>query len=280
MPRFVPIYSAGAQYQHFQTLQRRREKRHRSREFIVEGVRHINLAIEHGWPINGLIYTRDAPLSDWAEAILASGRADAHFELRGELLADLSAKEHPSELMALIGMRNERLNSIPTPRDLLLVVFDRPASPGNLGTLIRSADALGAHGIVITGHAVDLYDPETIAATTGSLFALPAVRLDSHVDLLRWLDKVSQLLPDLQLVGTDEAGETAIDDHDLTKPTVLLVGNETWGLSATYRSVADTLLRIPIGGAASSLNAAVAGSIALYEIGRQRREPRQLTIDD
>jgi TrmH family RNA methyltransferase len=159
-------------------------------------------------------------------------------------------------------------------------VFDRPGSPGNLGTLIRSCDALGADGLIVTGHACDLYDPETIRASTGSLFALPSVRLPSQAELLPWLGSLRAAHPSLQVVGTDEDGERAIAAHDFTRPTVLLLGNETWGLSQGYRQLADALVRIPmaqradasgvIGGAASSLNVAVAGSIILYEVQRQR----------
>jgi TrmH family RNA methyltransferase len=75
------------------------------------------------------------------------------------------------------------LAKIPIKEDLLVVVFDRPSSPGNLGTIIRTCDALGADGLIITGHAVDVYDPETISATTGSLFSLPIVRLPSQKDM-------------------------------------------------------------------------------------------------
>ena len=90
-----------------------------------------------------------------------------------------SNKSEPSELLALVAMPADDLDRIPLSPDLLVVAFDRPASPGNLGSIIRSCDALGAHGVIMTGHSVDLYDPETISASVGSLFALPVVRLPS-----------------------------------------------------------------------------------------------------
>ncbi|HWQ15954.1 MAG TPA: RNA methyltransferase [Roseiflexaceae bacterium] len=269
-PRVIRIYSENSDYQHIETLRRNRAKRQRHRELFVEGVRPINLALRHGWQVNAFVYAPERPLSDWAAGILRRSSARAHVELPARLLEQLSLKDEPSELLAVLAMPEDRLERIPVSANPLVVVFDRPGSPGNLGTLIRSCDALGADGLVVTGHACDLYDPETIRASTGSLFALPSVRLPSHAVLLPWLDALRAAHPDLQVVGADERGERAIAAHDFTRPTVLLLGNETWGLSQAYRQLADALVRIPIGGDASSLNVAVAGSIILYEVGRQR----------
>ena len=151
------------------------------------------------------------------------------------------------------------------------MVFDRPASPGNLGTIIRSCDALHVDGLVITGHAADLYDPETISATTGSFFALPVVRLPSRKELMPWFATIEQTIGSFQIVGSSAKAEEEITTHDFTKPTILVIGNETWGLSAGYKELCDSIVRIPIYGSATSLNVACAASVMLYEIDRQRR---------
>ena len=142
--------------------------------------------------------------------------------------------------------------------------FDRPASPGNLGSIIRSCDALHADGLVITGHAVDLYDPETISATTGSFFALPVVRQAGFSDLLPWFDQIRAKLGTFQLIGTSEDAPETIDQHDFQGATLLALGNETWGLSAAYQQSCNMLVKIPMSGSASSLNVASAASILLY----------------
>ena len=152
----------------------------------------------------------------------------------------------------------------------LVVLFDRPASPGNLGSLIRSCDALGADGLLVTGHATDVYDPECVRASTGSLFSVPVVRIHQQAVLNNWLGTFRERWPTLQQVGADEAGPCRLDEHDFRAPTLLLLGNETWGLSAGYKAQCDVLVHIPMHGAASSLNVASAGSILLYEIARQR----------
>jgi 23S rRNA (uridine2479-2'-O)-methyltransferase len=257
------VSSRNAAFQQWQALLTNRTKRQRAGEFLVQGVRPITLADRHGWPIRTLLHT-DGPTSRWAADLLR--RHDGTM-LSAELMRELGEKDE-AELIAVVGLPEDRLDRIPQPSDALVVVFDRPATPGNIGTLIRSADAFGAHGVVITGHAADPYDPRAVRASTGSLFAIPVVRVPSHREVLDWTSA--------RIVGTDEHGGTDVADADLTGPTAIVVGNETTGLSAAWREAADQTVRIPITGAASSLNAAVAGTVVLYEAARQRtvRRPR------
>lgn len=270
-PRVKQIYSENNDFQYAETLRRNRTKRHHHREFFLEGVRPINQALAHGWTVTAFLYSRERRLSDWAEHILARSTARVHFELPLTLMDKLSQKSEPSELIALVAMPADDLARIPIRPTLCVVICDRPASPGNLGAIIRSCDALNAQGVIITGHAVDLYDPETISATTGSLFATPVVRVASPTDLLPWFDTIRQAIGPFQIVGSDEGGTIEVAAYDFTKPTFLVVGNETWGMSLAFRNMCDTIVTIPMGGSASSLNVACATSIILYEIDRQRR---------
>jgi len=256
VPRTVSTRNAA--FQQWQALLTNRTKRQRAGEFLVQGVRPITLAAEHGWDIRTLLHA-GAPRSRWADELLS--RYD-HVELSDELMRELGEKDE-QELIALVGLPEDRLDRIPQRDDLLVVVFDRPATPGNIGTLIRSADAFGAHGVIVTGHAADPYDPRSVRASTGSLFAIRVVRMPSHREVLAWSTG--------RIVATDEHGATDVDAVDLTGPTVVLIGNETTGLSAAWREAADETVRIPMTGAASSLNAASAGTVILYEAARQRR---------
>lgn len=276
-PRIVKILSENNDFQYAETLRRKREKRHKMNEFFVEGVRPINQALQHNWSIRAFLYTRERKLSDWAENILRHSTASIHYELPLHLHTKLSNKEEPSELIALVTMPPDDLTRIPVTKNFLAVVFDRPASRGNLGTIIRSCDALNANGLILTGHSVDLYDPETISATTGSFFALPSIRLPSQKELLPWIDRVRKQLGWVQIIGSDEHGSVEISQHDFRQPTILIVGNETWGMSAAYRDLCDTIVNIPIQGSASSLNVACATSIILYEINRQRLGPGKVS---
>jgi len=271
-PNIIKIHSENADFQHIETLQRKREKRQKHKEFFVEGVRPINQALEYNWTINAFVYSKEKALSDWAKGILKRSQAKAHFELPLRLLKKLSNKQEASELIAIVSMREDSPSRIPVKKEMLIVIFDRPASPGNLGALIRSCDALSVDGLVITGHAVDLYDPETISATTGSFFALPIVRMPSHKELLPWFEEIRRAIGQFQIVGSSAKAQRELSEHDFTKPTMLVVGNETWGLSASYKELCDVTVRIPIYGSATSLNVACAASIMLYEIDRQRRK--------
>jgi tRNA G18 (ribose-2'-O)-methylase SpoU len=270
-PRVVKIYSENNNFQYAETLRRNREKRQKNKEFFVEGVRPINQALKYNWNIRAFLYSREKALSDWAKDILRDSKATTHYELPLSLLDKLSNKSEPSELIALVSMPEDDLSRILIRQNMLVVVFDRPASHGNLGTIIRSCDALGVAGLIITGHSVDLYDPETISATTGSFFALPTVRLPSHKELFPWFDIIREKIGPFTIVGSSEKAENDISAHDFTQPTLLVVGNETWGMSASYTELCDTIVKIPMYGSASSLNVACATSIILYEVDRQRR---------
>ena len=122
----------------------------------------------------------------------------------------------------------------------------------------------------MTGHAADVYDPRSVRASTGSLSGVPAVRVPSHHEVMAWVAERREQGCPLRMVGTDEHGETGLFDFDLTGPTLLLTGNETKGLSTAWREACDHMIRIPMTGTASSLNAANAATAILYEAARQR----------
>lgn len=267
MSRAVRVSTRNASFQQWQALLTNRTKRHRSGEFLVHGVRPISLAVDHGWEIRDLIYPDHHSLSGWAREMLERSGARP-VAMSAELVAELAGKE-AAELIAVVGM--PEAPPLPTSTDphLLVVIFDRPTTPGNIGTLIRSADAFGAAAVVVTGHAADPYDPKSVRASTGSIFALPVIHAEGPDDVLPWAG--------VQLVGTDEHAAVDVADHDLTGPTALLIGNETSGLSAAWKAAADVLVRIPITGAASSLNAATAATVVLYETNRQRARSGRTT---
>ncbi|MFD5028700.1 RNA methyltransferase [Streptomyces sp. NPDC058373] len=270
MPAAQRMTSRNARFQQWESLLTNRNKRTRAREFLVQGVRPISLAVEHGWPVHALIHDGKRKLSRWAEELLRTVGTE-RIAMAPDMLADLGEKnENAPELVAVVGMPADDLDRIEVGRDFLGVLFDRPTSPGNIGSVIRSADAFGAHGLIVSGHAADVYDSKSVRASTGSLFALPAVRVPSPAEVREWVDaKRAQGTP-VVLVGTDEKGDCDVFDFDFTQPTLLLVGNETTGLSSTWRELCDHTVSIPMTGAASSLNAANAATAVLYEASRQR----------
>ena len=265
MPRLLKVSTANAAFQRLEVLLRNRTKRHRYGEFVVEGVRAINGALAAGWTIRAFAYPRGRQLSRWASSILETSAAESHLEMAPELFETISGKEEPPELIAVAAMHSDALDRIPVGSGATVVVVDRPASPGNLGTLIRSCDAFGVTGVIVTGHGVDLYDPATIRASVGSFFAVPCIALPSHRELEDWVRDVRQSYADLTLVGTSARASVSLREFTWPCEVVLVIGNETAGLSHAYRELCDALISIPMHGTATSLNAAVATSIVLYD---------------
>jgi len=265
------VLSRNAQFQVWEALLSSRNKRQRLGEFLIHGVRPISLAVEYGWPLRQLLYPAGERLSSWAERLMREADVPA-IPLDPVLLSELSERDDADalELIAVGALLPDDLGRLSAGKDLLGVVFDRPTSPGNIGSLIRSADAFGASGLIVTGHAADVYDPKTVRASTGSLFHLPVVRVPSPTDLLDWVTAKRERGLPVKLVGLDERGATLVTDCDLTGPVLTVIGNETVGMSTRWREACDEIVRIPIGGAASSLNAASAGALVLYEAARQR----------
>ncbi len=270
MTGVLRVTSRNAMFQQWQALLANRSKRQRAGEFLVQGVRPISLAAEFGWRFRALIYDAERPLSRWAESLLHEVGAPQVAMAPG-LLAELGEKTGSSpELVAVLEMPGDDLGRIQADDGFLGVVLDRPANPGNTGSIIRSADAFGADGVIVTGHAADVYDPRSVRASTGSLFALPVVRTASHGEVTAWLAARRARGCPIVLAGADEHGDRDVFDVDFTRPALLVVGNEAAGLSSRWRELCDHLVRIPMAGAASSLNAANAATAILYEIARQR----------
>jgi 23S rRNA (uridine2479-2'-O)-methyltransferase len=264
------VSSRNARFQQWQSLLTNRGKRQRAGEFLVQGVRPISLAARFGWRFRALIYDAERPLSRWAQGMLHDIDTVQVAMVPG-LLAELGEKAGGSlELVAVVGMPDDDLDRIKVAGSFLGVVLDRPANPGNIGSVIRSADAFGAGGVIVTGHAADIYDPRSVRASTGSLFALPVVRSPSHRELAAWVAAQRTGGHPIVLVGTDEHADRDVFDVDFTQSTLLLVGNEATGLSSVWRGLCDFTVGIPMTGAASSLNAAAAATAVLYEAARQR----------
>ena len=268
------VTTRNAAFQQWQTLLTNRTKRHRAGELLVQGVRPVSLALEAGWQIRAVLTDGDARLSQWASEALSKARhaGAVHYKLASDLIAELGEKEDGApEVLLVVAMPSDDLERIPTSPDMLAVALDRPTSPGNVGSITRSLDAFGGSGLIVTGHAADPYDPRAVRASTGSTFTVPTVRSASATPVLEWVEQVRASGIALQLLGTDERGDVELPDADLTRPTLILTGNETTGLASVWREACDVMVRIPIGGHASWLNAANATTVMLYEAIRQRR---------
>jgi len=260
----LKIGKRNSTFQHIVVLKTNRYKRFEHKEIFVEGVRNINLALKYGWKIKNWIYGDYQKLSDWAKQTITRNKTIENYSLDSDLLKEISGKTDTSELMAIFEMK--KFEILPRQKsNPLYVLFDRPSKKGNLGSIIRSSDAFGVDGIFVTGHSVDIYDPEVIGASMGSYFAIPIEKIDTNNEVIQKFNNIKKEYPDLQIIGTTELGSENIRAINYKKPTIIMIGNESLGLSKFLLDNCTLRAKIPMVGEASSFNAACAGSIFLYE---------------
>jgi len=266
------IYSKNSTFQKLKVLKTNRNKRYKYNEFIIEGVRNINGAIKNNWQINSFIYLEGRTPSRWAANLLENCRTEVNYELDGDLMTELSGKEETSELIAVARMNRGEPATIKLSDNPILALFDRPSNKGNLGTFFRSCDAFGVEQVIITGHSVDVYDPDVITSSMGSFFSMPFITLADNMQIDGYIDMLRQQYPQLKVIGTDERGQTAVFDIDMNTPILFLMGNETHGINRHLLDICDVVASIPMSGnsSASSLNVSCAATVVLYEAARQR----------
>lgn len=263
------ITSASADFQLLEALRTNRRTRTRQGRFLVEGVRAVDRALAAGWPVQAVLTPIGHEPSRWARAVVDAVRTGGgrHDQLAPELFERLTDREERPELLLVASIVTPALEDVSLPDDAVVVVVDRPASPGNLGTILRTSDALGAAAVVTVGHSAHLFDPRTVRASVGSLFAVPAVQADGPADVAVWLDgwRARAAAP-VTVYATDEHGDVAVGEAPLGRPAVVLLGTERTGLARGLRELADVTLRIPMAGSATSLNVAVAHGIVLHAV--------------
>lgn len=250
---------------------RRRKYRQREGYFLAEGIRIVEEALTCGAAVETLIYAPDLLVSERARALVSQVEQSRRLALAGDVFRRLSERNEPQGIAALIRIEDRSLATIPPSDDMLVIVAYQLRDSGNLGSIIRTADATGATGVVVVGPSVDIYDPHTVRATMGSLFALPIVRLSGEAALSQWYADVRTAGVPLFVVASSAHGQQDYFEVDYNRPLALLVGSESHGLPAPTRAEADALVRLPMIGRATSLNVSAATAALIYEAIRQRR---------
>jgi TrmH family RNA methyltransferase len=259
------IDSESAAFQLLEALRHNRRKRTQRGELLIEGVQPIDRALAAEWPIRSVIVADGTAPSGWARGVLERLPDVERQVVRPDLFARLADREEPPELLLVGAIPSTGLADLTPPADGVVVVVDRPSQPGNLGTILRTSDALGARAVITVGHGAQLWDPRTVRASVGSVFSLPAIECDGPDALATWLARWREHAP-VTVVATDEDGEREVAPGTVTAPALLLLGTERTGLSRGLRDLADVTLRIPMAGSASSLNVAVAHGIVLHAL--------------
>jgi TrmH family RNA methyltransferase len=257
---------------HVKYLRSLRMRKYREREsrFLIEGIRIVEEALDRGAPLETLVYAPDLLVSDRAQALVEQVAPDRRVALAADVFGSLSDRDRPQGIAAVVQIEDPPLVSLPLDETMLTLVAYQLRDPGNLGAIIRTADAAGVTGLVVVEPAVDLYDPQAVRATMGSLFALPIVRVADESALLAWYAEARQVEPELVVIGTSAHARELYYDVNYCRPVVLLLGSERHGLPETMRRPADHLVRLPMAGRATSLNVSAAAAALIYEVVRQR----------
>jgi TrmH family RNA methyltransferase len=249
-------------------LVRLRERRTRDEEraFLVEGYREVQRALEKKAALDELYYSPGWFLGGNEPVLLAEAHAAgaALFELSKEAFAKVAYRERPDGILAVAPQWRRTLAGLKLPAEPFLLVVEAIEKPGNLGTILRSADAAGCHAVVVCDPVTDLFNPNVIRASTGVLFSVPCVVEESGA-VLAWLRERG-----VRVVATTPAAAGLYTESDLRGPLAVVMGSEQYGLSDFWLGNADLSVRIPMAGQADSLNVAMAALITLFEAVRQR----------
>lgn len=243
------------------------DRRHRRQEgaFVVEGTQPVGRALEAGWDVEVLIVAPGL-LTETGAAIVAAQQARGIrvAQVSTELFGRMSDREGPAGLAAIVRGGLTQAQHLPVAPGSVYVALHEIGNPGNLGTVIRTADATGTAGVILVGDTADPFAPTAVKASMGSLFAVPVAQVRDADAFFTWAQAA-----DVHVLATSSRAD---NDHWSTRyrpPLVILLGAEGAGLPAEVLALADQRIRIPMTGTAESLNLAVAAGVMLYEVRRQ-----------
>jgi RNA methyltransferase, TrmH family len=245
------------------------DRRHRRREgaFVVQGAQPVWQAVEAGADIEVLITAPGLLREPAAEMVSEQeARGVRVARLSEQLFARIADREGPTGLAAIVRGRIPGLDELAVRQDAVFVALHEVANPGNLGTIIRTADAAGAAGVILIGPAADPFDPAAVKASMGALFSVPVAAEPSSSAFLGWCRQNG-----IAVAVTSAAGSGSMWNIEIPRPVAILMGSEGPGLPEDLLAAGDIRLKIPMTGTAESLNLAVATGILLYEARRQSR---------
>lgn len=246
-----------------------RDKKHRRDEglFLAEGLRILTEAADSGFVPEFIFFTKEGfqhPLSKRLIDRVEAGGGEA-IETDRDILSKLSGKDNPQTVIGVYRAFDTALERIDRGAADIWMVAQSLRDPGNLGTILRTGDAVGAGGLILVDDCVDPFSTEAVRATMGALFT-------QRIAIARWPQFVAWLREGPgQLVGTSLKATADYQAPRYAPPTFILIGNEAQGLPAEYEAECDLLVKIPMLGRADSLNAAVATAVMAYEVLNQRR---------
>lgn len=256
--------TANPRIKHIRSLQHRQE-RERTGQFFIEGIRIVTEAVQMEAEVTTIVYAPGLLKTQFALDLVQAQqeRGVPGLEVTPEVFKSLSSKEGPQGIGAVVRQRWEMLEHIRLNDELCWVALDAAQDPGNIGTILRTSDAVGGAGIILLGNSADPYDAGALRASMGAIFSQCLVKA-SFAEFARW--KQTHHYP---VVGTSGAASTSYRSAAYLRPLVLLMGSERQGLSHEQQALCNMVVSIPMVGRSDSLNLAVATGVMLYELFHQ-----------
>lgn len=235
-------------------------------QYFIEGIRFVEEALKEKAVINSIVVSENLNNVKGGEEILekVKGLKVPVYTVRDKIFKDISDTENPQGIMAVVKMTASSLEEI-LRKGSLIIVMDAIQDPGNMGTIIRTADAAGVTGIIVSKGCVDTYNPKVLRSTMGSIFH---VNIHNTEDLSETINKIKER--GITVLAAHLQGEANYFEQDMKRDCAIIIGNEANGISDDAAQQADVLVKIPMPGKSESLNASVAAGLLMYEAVRQR----------
>ncbi|MCH2174995.1 MAG: RNA methyltransferase [Lentisphaeria bacterium] len=247
---------------------RNRRARNKQKLFLVEGYRGVRRALDNGFEMSEIYFCPDWFLGHNEIPMIeeAAEKGTKVFEISKEVFEKIAYRDRPEGLLAVAPQFGLGLEELDVHENSLFVVGEGIEKPGNLGTILRSADAAGADAVVVCDACTDLFNPNVVCASVGTMFTMKLAETTTE-DFIAWCREKG-----VQTLATTPHTDFAYDHVDMTGPTAIVMGTEQYGLKETWMEQADQKVLIPMFGQADSLNVATATTLVLFEAVRQRRE--------
>ncbi len=252
------------QMKHLVQMQKKAKLRKEEQAFVIEGTKMFEEALQ-------LNLIKKAYFSEtyWKEKAKGSSylKAIAYEVVTDAVLKEISDTMTPQGVTAIVKMPQYDLEKLITREQVNLVLLENLRDPGNLGTIVRTAEGAGMDGIILSKESVDIYNPKVIRSTMGAIYRMPILYVDCLAECLINLQKSGIVIYAAHLKGKNN-----YDKEQYAKKTGFIIGNEANGITDAIADLSDCLVKIPMEGNVESLNAAVAAALLMYEIYRQKRK--------
>lgn len=245
-------------------LEKRREREQQGL-FLVEGYKEARMAFKTGYTVHSIFFCPEIiPSQRIEEMIQLANYSGDIYEVTPEVYARIAYRENSEGVCLLAKTRFESLHQMHLPDNPLLIVLESIEKPGNIGAILRTADAAGVHAVIVCDPRTDIYNPNVVRASRGCLFIVPTI-VCSNEEALSFLREKG-----IYVFAAALPAQKFYHETDFTKPAAIVMGTESEGLSDFWLRKADELIKIPMAGEADSLNVSTSAAIIVYEARRQR----------